>query len=91
MVGHIPLRFGKMGAPGIELLLHDDPLMRRPYVLLTPGPRHPADGEARVAAERLAAYLLSAAGQSALAEANAATHGPWVFTRDSVAPWLDGA
>ena len=26
-------------AAGIELLLHGDPLMRRPYVLLTPGPR----------------------------------------------------
>ena len=30
VVGHIPLAFGKMGAPGIELLLHGDPLMRRP-------------------------------------------------------------
>src|SRR5256885_10258043 len=29
VVGHIPLHFGKMGAPGIELLLHGDPLMRQ--------------------------------------------------------------
>lgn len=91
VVGHIPLRFGKMGAPGIERLLQGDPLMRRPYVVLTPGPRHPADRDARTAAERLAAYLLSGAGQAALAEANTATGGPWVFARDSVVPWLDGA
>jgi len=83
VVGHIPLAFGKMGAPGIELLLHGDPLMRRPYVLLTPGPRHPATPEQRRAAGLLAEYLLSAAGQHAL-EAASGAGGPWVFGRDSV-------
>lgn len=83
VVGHIPLAFGKMGAPGIELLLHGDPLMRRPYVLLTPGPRHPATAQQRQAAGLLAEYLLSAPGQHAL-EAASGVNGPWVFARDSV-------
>ena len=89
VVGHIPLHFGKMSGPGIELLLHGDPLMRRPYVLLTPGPQHPATPAQRRAARALADYLLGAAGRQALAEANAATGGPWVFARDSVPPGLN--
>jgi tungstate transport system substrate-binding protein len=83
VVGHIPLAFGKMGAPGIELLLHGDPLMRRPYVLLTPGPRHPATALQRRAVNQLADYLLSDAGQQILQHANG-SDGTWVFERDSV-------
>jgi tungstate transport system substrate-binding protein len=84
VVGHIPLHFGKMGAPGIALLLHGDPLMRRPYVLLTPGPRHPADAGQRRSAQRLAGHLLSPQGQQELALANAAADGPWIFGRDTM-------
>ena len=84
VVGHIPLHFGKMGAPGIELLLQGDPLMRRPYVLLTPGPRHPATSAQRDAAQLLADYLLSPPGQQALETANTQTAGPWIFARNSV-------
>lgn len=87
VVGHIPLHFGKMGAPGVELLLQGDPQMRRPYVVLTPGPRHPATAPQRAAAQRLADYLLSVAGQQALAQANHAAQGPWVFARDSTPVW----
>ncbi|MDR2298911.1 MAG: tungsten ABC transporter permease [Comamonas sp.] len=83
VVGHIPLAFGKMGAPGIELLLHGDPLMRRPYVLLTPGPRHLATVAQRRAVSQLADYLLSDAGQQILRNANG-SDGTWVFARDSV-------
>lgn len=89
VVGHIPLHFDKMSGPGIELLLHGDPLMRRPYVLLTPGPQHPATAAQRRAAHQLADYLLGAAGQQALDDANAATGGTWVFARDSVPPGLN--
>lgn len=84
VVGHIPLHFGKMGAPGIERLLHGDPVMRRPYVLLTPGPQHPADAAQRRSAARLADYLLSQQGQGALARANVEAGGPWIFGRDSM-------
>ena len=83
VVGHIPLAFGKMGAPGIELLLHGDPLMRRPYVLLTPGPRHPATAAQRKAVQQLADYLLADAGQQTLKNANG-SNTTWVFARDSV-------
>lgn len=83
VVGHIPLAFGKMGAAGIELLLHGDPLMRRPYVLLTPGPRHPATAAQRRAVTQLADYLLSDTGQQELKKANG-SDGTWVFARDSV-------
>ena len=83
VVGHIPLAFGKMGAPGIELLLHGDPLMRRPYVLLTPGPRHPATAAQRKAVLELADYLLSDTGQQTLKNANG-SNTTWVFARDSV-------
>ena len=83
VVGHIPLAFGKMGAPGIELLLHGDPLMRRPYVLLTPGPRHPATAAQRKAVLELADYLLSNTGQQTLKNANG-SNTTWVFARDSV-------
>ena len=84
VVGHIPVRFGKMTAPGIEVLLQGDALMRRPYVLLTPGPRHPASALQRRAAETLADYLLAPAGQQALEQAAAQKNGPWIFPRDSV-------
>ncbi|MDR0226311.1 MAG: tungsten ABC transporter permease [Burkholderiaceae bacterium] len=84
VVGHIPLHFGKMGAEGISLLLQGDPLMRRPYVLLAPGPRHGADAAQRHHAARVAEHLLSARGQQELALANAEAAGPWIFGRDSM-------
>ena len=84
VVGHIPVAFGKMTAPGIKVLFQGDPLMRRPYVVLTPGPRHPAGAEARRRALQLADYLVSAAGQAALADAQPPAHGTWLFGRDSV-------
>lgn len=86
VVGHIPVAFGKMPLPaGTEVLLKGDPQMRRPYVLLTPGPRHPAGPEARRQALRLADYLVSPAGQAALQDADRAAGGPWLFAAGSVA------
>lgn len=84
VVGHIPVAFGKMAAPGIEVLLQGDPIMRRPYVVLTPGPRHPADAKTRRRAEQLADYLVSAAGQAALVQAQPPATGTWLFGRHSV-------
>lgn len=84
VVGHIPVAFGKMAAPGIQVLLKGDPQMRRPYVVLTPGPRHPAGAQARRQALRLADYLISPEGQATLAEADRAAGGPWLFGAASV-------
>lgn len=84
VVGHIPVAFGRMAAPGIEVLLQGDPLMRRPYVVLTPGPRHPASAETRRRAEQLADHLVSTAGQAALLQAQPPATGTWIFGRNTV-------
>lgn len=79
VVGHIPVAFGKMPASGSEILLSGDPEMRRVYVVIEPGPRHPATAEQRVAARRLADYLLSPAGQADLQAADREAGGPWIY------------
>lgn len=79
VVGHIPVAFGKLAAPSLAVLTRGDPWMRRPYVVLSPGARHPADVNARTRAVRLADYLVSAAGQAVLREVDAASNGPWLF------------
>ena len=85
VVGHIPVAFGKMPLPaGMKVLVQGDPQMRRPYVVLTPGPSHPADTAARSHALRLADYLVSPAGQAALQAADCAAGGPWLFAAGSV-------
>lgn len=84
VAGHIPWAFGKMTEPGLRVLLRGDPQMRRPYVVLTPGARHPAGVQARQDATRLADYLLSSTGQAALQAADRQAGGPWLFARDSV-------
>lgn len=88
VAGHIPFAFGKMAAPGMRVLLRGDPQMRRPYVVLAPGPAHPAGAAQRAQAQRLADWLVSPAGQAALQAADAQAGGPWLFPRASVAPWL---
>lgn len=79
IVGHIPVAFGKMPAAGLEILLSADPDMRRAYVVVEPGPRHPADRKRRAAAHRIAEYLLSPRGQADLSAADQEAHGPWVY------------
>lgn len=84
IVGHIPVAFGKMPAGSYRVLLAGDPDMRRVYVAVEPGPRHPASKARRRHAHRLADYLLSSAGQAALLAANLSLAsperpGPWVF------------
>jgi len=82
LVGHIPVAFGKMSAPGIKLLFTGDPAMRRAYVIATPGPQHPADNEERENAERLAAFLLSPAGQEILGQSSAPDGEPWIYPKE---------
>ncbi|MBK1724595.1 substrate-binding domain-containing protein [Thiocystis violacea] len=91
VVGHIPLVFGRMPNPGYQVLLADDPAMRRTYVALEPGPAHPADAVRRAAAHRLADYLVSPDGQAGLVAANQAAAtpqrpGPWIFPLPQPAP-----
>ncbi|QDF99405.1 tungsten ABC transporter permease [Azoarcus sp. DD4] len=79
VVGAIPVAFGKMRGEGMEILLRGDPRMRRAYVALEPGSAHPASAAARKRARRLADFLVSPAGQAALAAADAQAGGPWIY------------
>jgi len=84
VVGHIPVAFGKTPLGDYRVLLRGDPDLRRTFVLVEPGPRHPAGAAQRALARRLAEYLLGPRGQAALVEANQAIAtperpGPWVF------------
>lgn len=91
VVGAIPVATGKLAAPGVAVLLAGDPQMRRPYVVLTPGPRHPASTAERRAAERLADYLVSTAGQTALVDAARDDNGTWLFPRSAGGALLPAA
>jgi len=79
VVGHIPVAFGKMPSKGMAVLLKGDPTMRRVYVVVEPGPRHPANPRQRELARQLADYLVSPAGQADLVAADKEAGGPWVF------------
>lgn len=79
VVGHIPVAFGKMPSKGMAVLLKGDPAMRRVYVVVEPGPRHPANTHQRELARQLADYLVSPAGQADLVAADKEAGGPWVF------------
>lgn len=79
VVGHIPVAFGKMPSKGMAVLLKGDPAMRRVYVVVEPGPRHPANPRQHELARQLADYLVSPAGQADLVAADKEAGGPWVF------------
>lgn len=83
VVGHIPVAFGRMTAPGIKVLFSGDSGMRRAYVIATPGPSHPASAQARANAERLAGFLLSDTGQGVLMQSVSDNGAPWIFPRSS--------
>lgn len=70
VVGAIPAAFEKLHGEGLKILFKGDPAMRRAYVAVEPGPRHPAQAEAREQARKVADFLTSPAGQTALIEAN---------------------
>lgn len=89
VIGHIPVATGKLAAPGVSVLLAGDPLMRRPYVALAPGPRHDSSAQARRDAQRVIDYLLSPAGQAALQTAAKDSGGTWLFPAASADALLD--
>lgn len=66
ITGRMPILFGKLGAEGMEILVHGDPRMRRPYIVMEANPlRLPKTNAA--GARRLAAFLLSERVQTFLA------------------------
>jgi tungstate transport system substrate-binding protein len=88
VVGHIPVAFGRMPSGGTSILFSGDPGMRRAYVVVTPGPRHPANQVARDKAERLTEYLLSEQGQALLQEIGDENNVPWIYPRLEAAALL---
>jgi len=66
LVGHIPVAFGRMPSPGMEVMVTGDPVMRRAYVIATPGINHPASEATKALAEKLSSFLLSETGQAAI-------------------------
>ncbi|MFC3609206.1 tungsten ABC transporter permease [Stutzerimonas tarimensis] len=90
VTGAIPVARGRLAGDGMTTLLSGDPRMRRAYVALEPGPRHPATAEAREQARRLVDHLLSEAGQRDLAAANAEAGGTWIYGLSDAPPALAG-
>ncbi|HEY1104468.1 MAG TPA: tungsten ABC transporter permease [Burkholderiaceae bacterium] len=88
VAGHIPFAFGKMQGPGLAVLLHGDPAMRRPYVAVEqPGAAAWAcRPEEASATRRVAAYVASPAGQQAVDQAGKDARGRWIFPLPAATP-----
>jgi tungstate transport system substrate-binding protein len=75
VVGYIPARFQKMNAEGMEILVKDDPIMRRPFIVMEADPRKVPN--ANVAGARaLSHFLVSTRVQTFLLEFGRQTNGP---------------
>ncbi len=75
VVGYIPAKMQKMNAAGMEILVKDDPLMRRPFIVMEANPRKVPGANAE-GARTLADFLLSAKVQNFLLEFGRQTNGP---------------
>jgi tungstate transport system substrate-binding protein len=75
VVGYIPARMQKMSAAGMEILVKNDPLMRRPFIVMEANPKKVPDANA-AGARALANFLLSAKVQNFLLEFGRQTNGP---------------
>lgn len=75
VVGYIPAHFQKMRAEGMEIMVKDDPIMRRPFIVMETNPRKfpqaNYDG-----ARALSEFLLSPKIQSYLLVFGNQTNGP---------------
>jgi len=75
VVGYIPAHFQKMNAQGMEILVKDDPVMRRPFIVMEADPKKVA-GVNSAGARALSDFLLSTNVQNFLLEFGAQTNGP---------------
>jgi tungstate transport system substrate-binding protein len=74
VVGYIPARFQKMKADGMEILVKDDPIMRRPFIVMEANPKKFPQANT-AGARALADFLLSAKTQNFLREFSDQTNG----------------
>jgi tungstate transport system substrate-binding protein len=75
VVGYIPARFQKMNAEGMEILVKDDPIMRRPFIVMEANPKKLPNANA-TGARALSDFLVSTRVQSFLLEFGRQTNGP---------------
>jgi tungstate transport system substrate-binding protein len=75
VVGYIPARFQKMNAEGMEILVKDDPVMRRPFIVMEANPKKVPNANA-TGARALSDFLVSTRVQSFLLEFGRQTNGP---------------
>ena len=74
VVGRMPVLFGKLKAPGMEILVDADPDMRRPYNMMAANPEF-SPGANHAGARALSDFLLSEKVQTFLAQFGAEEHG----------------
>ena len=67
VVGYIPAQTGKMRNDGMEILVKNDPVMRRPYIVMEASPKQFPDAN-YTGARKLADFLLSSQVQDFLVE-----------------------
>jgi tungstate transport system substrate-binding protein len=75
VVGYIPTRFQKMNADGMEILVKDDPLMRRPFIVMEANPGRVPYANT-VGARALSDFLVSDTVQHFLLAFGTRTNGP---------------
>jgi tungstate transport system substrate-binding protein len=75
VVGYIPARFQKMNSDGMEILVKDDPIMRRPFIVMQTNPKKFPQTNFR-GARAFSDFLLSAKAQKFLLEFGNQTNGP---------------
>jgi tungstate transport system substrate-binding protein len=74
-VGYIPAQMGKMPAGGMEILVKDDPIMRRPFIVMETNPKKIPQVNS-TGARALSDFLLSPEVQNFLLEFGRQTNGP---------------
>jgi tungstate transport system substrate-binding protein len=75
VVGYIPAQMGKMPAAGMEILVKDDPIMRRPFIVMETNPKKFPQVNF-TGARALSDFLLSTNVQNFLLEFGRQTNGP---------------
>ena len=75
VVGYIPAHFQKMKAEGMEIMVKDDPTMRRPFIVMEANPRKFPQAN-HDGARALSDFLLSAKTQNFLLVFGNQTNGP---------------
>jgi len=74
IVGYMPTRFGKMNSAGMEVMVKEDPAMRRPYIVMEANSKKFPKANA-AGARALSDFLLSEPVQSFLLEFGRGTNG----------------